>query len=500
MGVYNQMRYLIIMFLLFCSPVYGATQQMLTGCHPVVALDASTTEYGPVGSTGGQASWNATEQVLQVLYPAAGSITDLRIVLQNDPDNGGGVQSFTFAVRVNGAEPASTLTCVVDDGNTTCTDLVNSVAIVADDLVALQVVPANTPTVGFGRCSFLWNPTTDDETVILGATGSNDWLADNTTRYGAIVGFDGPDPTEFDVTFIAPTAGVFQDLYIWQEVAPGAGNTRTWTFRDSTSAESIVVTLTDSETTDNNTSDTVTATAGEKFVLQQVGASTPVATEAKYAIVFKPTVTGEFIMAFSGDDNLHITATEYMVIGGVADPNWNGTETNFQQPVETGTLAIDMIIKNIHVELETDPGASPNAFDFTLRANGGNATASLTCQVDDVSPFTCNASATVTISDGDLMSTQVVPTSSPTVGSAMISYLGFIDPTVVVERRIWTTTDAKKIYDEYNCGLCQKGILCFGCDEGMSHDLDEIFTHWKPEWDQGVIKWDAPLNMYAFIN
>lgn len=417
-----------ILFSSLCSPVYGATQQVLINGNTTAVNQNSNTYGGIWGSGGGSNEWTTTETTGKVLWPASGEIKDLRISMKADVDNGGGTQSIKFTVRVNEAEPGTTANCTVTEGVQSGTKCQGSDAttITAGDFISVESNPNNTPFDSAVHWSATWNPTTADESVMTGRSQGAD-LATSGTEYLCMAGAGGPDSTEFDCTFIAPTAGVFKSFYAALGTAPGGSATRVFTFRDDGASDSVVITFGSGETADNNTVDEISASAGDLFVLVSTVTGTPAASKAWYAIVFDPTIEGEWIIANSSQNNLNISATEYQQLN-MGRTNWNGTETNRLALAQTGSFADDMIIKNIYVELENDPGATGDIFTFNLRANSADVTAELEAICDGVQ--TCNAAATVTISDDDLMGTQVVPTSSPTIGSAMISYTGFITPSV----------------------------------------------------------------------
>ena len=419
-----------ILCLFLASPCWSATQQVLISGSEF-ALDAAATEYSTFYGVGDRSDWTLTEADVKGIFPATGTIKDFRVKLEADPTTA--TSSYKFTVRVNEAEPGSPITCTVSVGSTTCQSAATT-TITSGDYVSIEVVPTNTPVSTTARWSATWNPTTNDETVLIGGGGST--IIGNSTSYVSMTGMSGPDATEFDKSFIAPTAGVFKNLYVKVLTAPGgAGKTRTFSFRDSASAETINCTITNAETSCNSTleTETATATAGERFVLVATVANTPADTIVKASIVFVPTTSGEWIIGMGSDDDLHTTSTEYYPIA-YGDTSWGGTEASNRVATQTGSFSSDMIIKNMYVQLETDPGVSGDIFAFTLRANTADATATLTATCDGVT--TCNAAATVTISDDYLMATQSVPTSSPTVGSALISYTGFITPSSAAARRV----------------------------------------------------------------
>jgi len=415
-----------LLFLSVCSTSWGATQQVLIA-GTSNSTNTTITEYNSISQGG---TWTATEADTQMLIPSAGTLKDFRIVVGATPDNGGGTQLYKFTIRVNGAEPGSPITCTISESETSCQSS-ETQSITAGDLVSLEINPDGTPdSSGKTRWSMTWNPTTSDESIMLGGTGNNTLPANNNTRYVPMTGFTNDDDIEFDVSFIAPTAGVFKNLYVNLSVDPGGTATQVFSFRDSASAETIDCTISAGSTTCTSTlgSETATASAGERFVLVRTATNTPDASRVFVSIVFDPTIEGEFIYGMASDNDLSVTATEYnkLVVG---DSSWTTDADDREQIIQTGSLSDNLVIKNMYVELETDPGATGDIYTFTLQANNGNATATLAATCDGVQ--TCNAAAIVTVSDDDQMATKVVPTDGGTLatGSAIISYTGYITPT-----------------------------------------------------------------------
>jgi hypothetical protein len=88
---------------------------------------------------------STTESNVQLSVPNAGTISNLSIKLSADPGTTG-VDTWRFTVRKNGV--ATTITCDVVADGTTCTDVAHSDATwVAGDLISIQALPVNTPSV-----------------------------------------------------------------------------------------------------------------------------------------------------------------------------------------------------------------------------------------------------------------------------------------------------------------------------------------------------------------
>ena len=398
-------------------PCWGATTQVLIG-GSANDLDATATEYIAFYGSGGNNTntlWSTSEAQGQTVIPADGIIDDLRVVLQNDPAGGAGVQSFTFTLRVAGA--GTTLGCAVSEGSTSCTDS-DGVSVTAGQLVALESVPANTPTVGDAFWTATWTPTTADQTIFMGGTGTNA-LATSGTEYLSISGVATKQATSFDMEIVIPTGGTLKNLYVSLSAAPGAGTTRVFTVTGDGGSFSCTVSGA-SDTTCNNTSSTITIAAGETYVITSTVTGTPAAANVRYGLVFDPTTEGEWIIAHSSSDNMNDTTTEYRDIAG-SGGIWISTELDRRQ------LAQAFTIKNFYVEASGLAGAG-KSYVFTPRKGAADMSATFTCTTDNTN-VQCNDTESITISDDDLLSFEVVPVSIPTVRDATYSLTGFIAPT-----------------------------------------------------------------------
>ena len=86
---------------------------------------------------------DANEAIVQIPSPVSGTIRNLRVRLGANPDDGGGTDQYTLTLRISGVSTA--LSCVIAEAVNTCQNLVSTATITEGQLIALQVVPANTP-------------------------------------------------------------------------------------------------------------------------------------------------------------------------------------------------------------------------------------------------------------------------------------------------------------------------------------------------------------------
>ncbi len=101
-------------------------------------MDNVGTFYLPFGAF----TQSSTESNVSVPSSVSGTLGTLEVKLGAAPGSGA---SYTMTVMQNGTPGA--VTCTVSGATaTTCTDLVDTVSIVAGDTVSLRVVPSGGPT------------------------------------------------------------------------------------------------------------------------------------------------------------------------------------------------------------------------------------------------------------------------------------------------------------------------------------------------------------------
>lgn len=112
-------------------------------------------------------------------------------------------------------------------------------------------------------------------------------------------------------------------------------------------------------------------------------------------------------------DSTHTTNTEFSLVTGRA--GWNATENRRYQVCPS-----DGTVSKLKLVLETAPG-SGNSFAFTLRVNEADSSLTVTISGSDTSGS--DLSNQVSVSAGDTVSMQSVPTGGPTVGIAKFTMI-----------------------------------------------------------------------------
>lgn len=259
------------------SPVMGGTNSGLTN---------SATRYGSIqGST----SPNTTADLQSVVMPTGGTFSKLYVNLAAAPGTAASGKSYTFSLYKNGI--IQLLTCTILDTATSGSDLVNSVSYAAGDLITLEILPANTPTSVQASWGALFSPTTDGESLQMSFIST--YAGSATPKYSNVAG-SGNNNTEASVTNLTYTYTA-KNLYINLSTAPGAAQTNTVTLRKASADTALTAVISGAaQTTNNDTTHTVSYTSGDFVDLKAVCTAAPASTRysASFVSYIAPAVTG----------------------------------------------------------------------------------------------------------------------------------------------------------------------------------------------------------------
>lgn len=362
---------------------------------------ANATRYAAFSSGAAASSWETGEDAVEQLVASAGTIKNLYIELAVAP---GVASTAAFTLRKNGADTALTVT--ISGTDTTGSDTSNTVTFAAGDRINWKCV---TSAVASGstnpRISADYAGDTANESLLLGridATGDN--------VYYPIDGWGSSTQSTFVLAKqLIATAGTIKKLYVRLNTAPGAGNSRTFTVYKNGSTTALTLTISNTDTTGNDTTHSFTVAAGDKLALFNNDDATSAATQVSWGCVFTADTAGEFPILGGTNDDPSNSATEYITINSVNGTfgTWNATEANRLAFGRTSW------VKNMYVELTTAPGAG-NSYTFTLRNNAG-ATA-LSVAISEANTTGNDSEATgVAITNNDNLGLQSVPASTPTL-------------------------------------------------------------------------------------
>ena len=368
------------------------------------STDLTSTKYNVLQCAGTQ--WYATEAYRRQIISTSGTLKNLRVRL-NSTANGG---DWEFTVMKNGV--ATSLKATVLFGTQTASDTTNTVLVSSGDEVSLRCVPIDTPNE---EREVHWNVQFDGdnvkESIVLGSSGTN-LPSTTSTTYNYINGSNSFNISEVNRKQLIADSCTMKNLYVKLDGSPGTSKNYVFTLMKNGVATGLTVTISDSSTTNNDTTNTASFSPGDEVSLRCVPNGTPTARRARWGITCVTTTDGNSNV-FGGSDS-SATNNYYQSIsrsGGVYD-------ISEEDRLVVGQSAV---LKNFYMKLSTAPGAG-NSQTFTLRKNNVNTSLSITISDTDTSGN--DLTNQITISDGDILSIKNTQSGSP--ASSLAHYWGFV--------------------------------------------------------------------------
>lgn len=332
----------------------------------------------------------------QNIIASAGTISHFGLTLTAAP---GATKSWTAKVFVNGV--ASGIQVVISNTDTSGSDIVNTAAVNAGDLVSVEFTATNTPASAVPYWSSQITVTTA-LTAIYG-TGGDTGIHATATRYNAIggVGQHIWTSTQTDVNPIWAIDATITAFYVNLNVAPGAGVTRQFTIMKNGSAEaSSVITVAESATTASVTGLTIDIAPGDNFDIRSaVTAGSGAATTMRWGIAYLVDKDREFNICGMDtnalNDGAYVSVSDYSLAT-------TAIEANRQVRAGLPTGGATWKINTLMVEFSTAPGAG-NTRTLTLREDGASTGLAVTISetdttgTDSVGSVAINGSELLTI-------------------------------------------------------------------------------------------------------
>lgn len=238
------------------------------------SVTTGTTEgYIPFNSSTGP---SGTDIPRRCVFPTGGVIDEFRVRLSAAP---GTTTSRTFTLYKNGAPTGLTVT--LGSGDTTGTASGTSVSFSAGEYGNIRCEhTAGTPATSFISIGTVWTPTISGEGLIFGLwTSSQDAAAARVTNINGSA--NGSQSTASNVYNIAPAAFTLRKVYAMTDVAPGASKSRAVQVQVSGATQSTpIVTIDGSETTDFDTTNTLSVSSGDLLNWIVTPSGTPTANTA----------------------------------------------------------------------------------------------------------------------------------------------------------------------------------------------------------------------------
>lgn len=227
-----------------------------------------------------------------------------------------------------------------------------------------------------------------------------------------------------DAIVIWAASGTFANFCVVLDVAPGVGTSRIFTFKNVTQGTSVAVTVSGTNTTNRETGSTLAVTAGDLLQCEQTVTGSPAALgSCELMSEFtgtNPNETGYTMHHVPSNGALsQASGTEY-----VAGPFCGTTFNTTDPPVAANIIAVDGSITALYGRCGSAPGAG-KSWDFYLRKStdhgttwvlqdGSGGTVNTKCSVTGTTtPAVASATFSLPVSQGDLISVQLVPVGAP---------------------------------------------------------------------------------------
>ncbi len=245
---------------------------LVGGAAATAGLSTSVNSFNNLFGDSGATSWNATESVVEIIAPCAGTINNLYIIADAAAGSG-----KTWAITlVQNTTPTSLTASFSGTTAKTGNDTTHSVSINAGDTLSIQATPTSTPTVSRISWGLEFTPTTPGQSFF--GFGSSTAPSTTTTQYETALGvgqlaYSGTETTRQ----IMPGSGIITTFYAQLGTAPGGATTRTLTLRKNAASTSVAVGFTGAAVTGNITGQAVRFEQTDLLSLQAAETGTPAA-------------------------------------------------------------------------------------------------------------------------------------------------------------------------------------------------------------------------------
>lgn len=250
-------------------------------------------------------------------------------------------------------------------------------------------------------------------------------------KFSSLTGtVNGWNASEDGQTSIVSAYGSFINLRVDLTVAPGAGQSRTFTLRVNGSDTALTVTISETNTSATDTTHSVAVSPGDTVSFTQTDTGSAASTIPITAVEFDGTNTNEALM-LSATTALD-TALRYI------GPFWGGLTVNATEANVRGLVSAPGVISKLYVGLGAAPGGSDSRI-FTLLKNG--SATSLTVTISSSTTTGSDTSNSVSVSAGDLLSIKCDVGTTPAASSAAFGMM--FSPTTDGESNVvWSSTSS----------------------------------------------------------
>lgn len=261
----------------------------ITGEGIFLATTTSATNAVRYSSVQGAITSSANTTLHIVPMPTDGTFSKLTVKLSADPGNA--PNAYAFTLRKNAADTLLTTTISADD--TTGSDTVNTVEVVAGDEIVYSITPLNVPATA-PQCaiSMVFTSNTAGESVVTGSSSSHASIV-ATNYYAAQTGsLSGFNWLATENTVVQTTQeSLIGKFFVLSKFAPDSGagvQSVTLNIREAGAGTGLTVTIAEAETSGNDVANSFLSSDGALVSIEHIPNTTEVNRYYAWSFVRKP--------------------------------------------------------------------------------------------------------------------------------------------------------------------------------------------------------------------
>ncbi len=316
-------------------------------------------------------------------------------------------------------------------------------------------------------------------TPILSMSGTGTTISNTADSYEACTpsGFNGTaaTTTAINLDVPIPISGTMSKLTARFPVSLSGGSSYTVTVLKNGSPTSLAVTITSASILQQDTTDSVSFSAGDTCSIKISPSGTPASQTApnipQISMAFDGSTKGESLI-LTGTSGTSRTVNTYMSLGSSAALSTTGGRGV--------VFPTNGTIDHMYVHLDSAPG-SGNALSITVLQN--NASSTITCTITDPATTCTDLTHSITVVPGDLLHIRVLSEagSSGTISMGMgIRFVPLIDGESVLMTRSsgFTTTS----YNYLNAEGTLSNRPPVGANEPNTYAISPVQFTWKKQY------------------
>jgi hypothetical protein len=247
--------------------------------------------------------------------------------------------------------------------------------------------------------------TSGDAGALFGGSRSAG-LSTTTTQYALLAGYNSPNATLNLRDAPSPVAGTIDWLYVELTGIPNTGAGYTFTVLKDGAAQSLVCSITNTNTTCNDTTNSVSVEADDLLSLQvSIHSGTPTSRIARWGLRWTPSTLGETIVLHNSGNSPNTGGSARWAPVSGASQGWSSTEAPIKMLLP-GTFTW----QKWRMQLNTAPGGSAS---YTFRSRKNAADGAQNIVIAGTATTGNDMSNSDSLTAGDLISAYSISANSP---------------------------------------------------------------------------------------